>query len=80
MAKKTKKHMGRVIIDLGYVVDLDNQEMVERAKRNFYDDMMTLEQNEELHAAIEVIEDPKAKRSEIPEFLLENEDEDDGNS
>lgn len=69
MAKKTKKHLGRVVIDLGYVVDLDNQEMVEKAKRNFYDEMMTLDKDSELHKTISVIEDRRATEDDIPEFL-----------
>ena len=67
MANKTKKQkLGRVVIDLGYVVDMDNANMIEHAKRCLRDDIMTAEINNELDQFIEIQEDPKAKISEIP--------------
>jgi hypothetical protein len=32
--------MGRVCLDLNYIVDMDNQEMVERAIECLYEDLM----------------------------------------
>ena len=71
--KKLKKRLGRVVVDLGYVVDIENPEMVEHAKRCLYDDIMTADNNQNLNDFIEIHEDKKAKISEIPEFLLEDE-------
>ena len=64
--------LGRVTIDLGYVVDMDNLEMVEHAKRCIYDDVMTADVNQELQQWITVLPDKKATKGEIPEFLLED--------
>jgi hypothetical protein len=71
-----KPRLGRVIFDLGYVVDLDNDDMVTQAKEFVYEDIMSAFKYDEVFNYIEVVEAPDAKESEIPEFLLpQNEDE-----
>lgn len=68
--------MGRVVIDLGYVVYLDDAKMIARAKRNFYDDIMNLIKNDEIFGCIDAIADKNATEEEIPEFLLPEVDPD----
>ena len=70
MAKKQK--LGRVEISFGYVVDMNNAEMVEYAKEALYDDLMAAYKHEELGSWIKVRRSPKSKAGEIPEFLLED--------
>ncbi len=73
MAKKMR--LGRVVLNFSYVVDLDNEDMVSEAKDCIYEDVMNAAKYEELHTYIDIIEDKKAKPSEIPEFLLEEQEE-----
>jgi hypothetical protein len=73
MAKKQK--LGRVEISFGYVVDMNNAEMVEHAKEALYDDLMAAYKNEGLGSWMDYIKvrrSPKSKAGEIPEFLLED--------
>lgn len=63
-----KKRLGRVQVH-SYVVDLDNEEMVDHAKECLYDD---LSHHSELWSFIDVVEDPNADEGEIPEFLTED--------
>ena len=63
--------MGRVTIDMGYVVDLDNQKMVNNAIDCLYEDAMSAVKYNELVAWIKVHDAPEAKPVDIPEFLLE---------
>jgi hypothetical protein len=67
--------LGKVKIQLEYVVDLDNQDMVDYAKIAIYEDVMNAIKYDEIHNYIEVIEDKTAKESDIPEFLIEQEEE-----
>jgi hypothetical protein len=59
---------------MSYVVDLDNQDMVEEAKQCLYEDMCNAVKYEEMAANIEVCSDKKLKESDIPEFLLPEEE------
>ena len=68
--------LGRVTIDLGYVVDMDNDEMVDRAKQNLYDDIRTLDNNDELSAWIGVHEDNTLTENDIPEYLTSDKEDD----
>jgi len=72
---KKKMRMGRVVLDLGYAVDLNNEEMVEHAKQCIYDDICSAIKYNEVGDWIDVIETPKASPDMIPEFLLENDEE-----
>lgn len=71
-----KKRLGRVYLELEYVVDLDDENMVERAKTCFYENFMSLVKYDEVFNRIGVREDKDAKEEDIPEFLLPPEDED----
>jgi hypothetical protein len=68
--------LGRVIFDLGYVVDLENQEMVDHAKDCIYEDIMSAIKYNEVHNYLEVVEAPDASEGDIPEFLIEDHMED----
>ena len=66
----------RVILDLGYVVRDGDEEMERHAMTYLYEDIMCLAKHDELYDAITVIDAPDAKEEDIPEFLLEVDDED----
>lgn len=68
--KKAKMRLGRVVIDLGYVVDLDNPEMIKLAKERFYDDLMSAQKYDEMESWMQEIEDPSATEEQIPDHLL----------
>lgn len=62
--------LGRVCINISYVVDLNNEIMVEEAKDAVYEDLCAAVKSDELYSNITVIEDKKAKLKDIPDFLL----------
>jgi len=55
--------LGRVAINVGYVVDLDNQSMVEHAKQSILEDIMDGDCWISTHPV------PDAKIKDIPDFL-----------
>ena len=67
--------MGRVCLDLNYIVDMDNEEMVKRAYECLYEDLMQGVKYGNIGNWIDVIEDKNANPSMIPDFLLEKENE-----
>lgn len=67
--------MGKLIIELSYVVDLDNEEMVEHAKQLLYDDVTSLANDVDIHSWVATIEDSSLSERDIPSFLLDEEDE-----
>jgi len=71
-AKKVK--LGKVIFDLGYVVDLNDPDMVAHAKECIYEDIMSAYKYDEVQSYIEVVDAPGAKESDIPSFLLTEND------
>ena len=71
-----KNKFKRVVLDLGYVVRDGDEEMERHAMTSLYDDIMCLAKHDELYDAITVIDAPDAKEEDIPEFLLEVDDED----
>jgi hypothetical protein len=70
------KKYKRLIIDLGYVVRAGDDEMIQHAKTAFYEDIMNAVKYDELFDMIDIVDAPDAKEKDIPEFLLEKEDED----
>lgn len=65
--------LGKVKIELEYVVDLDNEDMVNDAKNYMYEDIMNIVKYEELFDIIEVTDEDKTlKEEDIPEFLIED--------
>ena len=68
--------LGKVKIEMEYVVDLDNEDMIEEAKNALYEDLMNAYKYDEIYNHIEVTEQDKTlKESDISEFLLENEED-----
>lgn len=66
----TKKRLGRVYIDFGYIVDLDNKEMVDDARTCLIEDLTNAFKYGEVDQYIDVEETPDASEDAIPEFLL----------
>ena len=66
------KNLGRVVISAGYVVDLDDEEMVDHAKESLFEDIMNAVKYNELGGYIEVDKkpDPDLTEQDIPSFLL----------
>ena len=62
--------LGRVCINIAYVVDLNNKTMVQEAKDAVYEDLCAAVKYDELASCITVIEDKKAKLKDIPDFLF----------
>lgn len=77
-----KPRMGRVFLDFGYYVDLNNEEMVQEAKQALWEDIMNAFKFGETQLYIEVEETPTFDETYIPEFLLHEpeEDDEDGNT
>jgi hypothetical protein len=72
--------LGKITFDLEYVVDLDNEEMVEYAKNCIYEDVMSAMKYNEIQNYIKVgDEDKSLTEDDIPAFLtdsiLDEEDE-----
>jgi hypothetical protein len=63
---------GRIVI-YSYVVDLDNEEMVERAKTCAYEDIMNAVKYNEVGNLLSVEEAAGLDPSDIPEFLKDEE-------
>lgn len=66
--------LGRVAINSGYIVDLDDDEMVQRAKDALYEDVDNAVKYNEIYNWIEIEQDVDAKEKDISTFLLETED------
>jgi hypothetical protein len=67
--------LGRVCVDLNYIVDMDNDEMVRHATEALYEDLMQGIKYGDLANWIRVSEDKDAKEDMIPEFLLEEQND-----
>jgi len=65
----------RVVLDLGYVVRDGDEEMERHAMTSLYEDIMCLVKHDEVYDAITVIDAPDAKEEDIPEFLLEEQED-----
>jgi hypothetical protein len=75
---------GRIEYSLGYTVDLDNVQMVQHAQDAIIDDVINAvfrQGSEDILAYITAEENPSLNQSDIPDFLLEDEQGDsiDGN-
>lgn len=62
--------LGRVTYTVSYVVDLDNRDMVDEAKQCVFEDVMNAVKYDEVAHWIKVEDAPDADPSDIPEFLL----------
>jgi len=67
--------LGRICVDLNYIVDMDNDEMVRHATEALYEDLMQGIKYGDLANWIRISEDKDAKEDMIPEFLLEKEND-----
>ena len=65
--------LGKVSFGSAYVVDLDNKEMVEHAKEAVYDDLQQAVKFGDAFNSLMVEAAPDAEEGEIPEFLLDEE-------
>jgi hypothetical protein len=63
----------RVTLDLYYVVRAGDDDMIQHAKDCLYEDIMSAYKTDTLYDCIRVVDDPEARESDIPEFLLEEE-------
>lgn len=68
--------LGRVEFKISYVVDLENENMIDDARQCVYEDVMNAVKYDEVAESIDVISDPLAKAEDIPEFLTEQIDDD----
>ena len=64
--------LGRVEFNIGYVVDLDNEEMVDHAKEAIMDDITSASRN---GVSLHTDTDGDYSEGDIPEFLLPEEEE-----
>jgi hypothetical protein len=67
--------LGRVTLDINYIVDMDNEDMVKHAIESLYEDLMQGVKYGNITDWIDVIEDKNATEDMIPEFLLEKEND-----
>jgi hypothetical protein len=67
--------LGRICVDLNYIVDMDNDEMVRHATEALYEDLMQGIKYGDLADWIRISEDKDAKEEMIPEFLLEEQND-----
>lgn len=72
----SKPKLKKVTLDIYYVVRADDEEMIRHAKDCLYEDIMSAVKHDELFGLIRVVDAPEAAETDIPEFLLEEEDED----
>ena len=68
--RKKKRKMGRVMLEQGYVVDLNDPEMVMKARDLLYEDLCHAKKYNELYSWIETVEDPSLSPEDISESLL----------
>jgi len=67
--------LGRISLDLNYIVDMDNEDMVRHATEALYEDLMQGIKYGDLADWIRISEDKDAKEEMIPEFLLEEQND-----
>ena len=69
--------LGRVYFNASYVVDLDNQDMVDHAKECVYEDVENSVKHNEVACWIYTEEDPSLTEGDIAEFMTEDIDNED---
>ena len=67
--------LGRISLDLNYIVDMDNEEMVRHATEALYEDLLQGVKYGDLANWIRISEDKDAKEDMIPEFLLDEQND-----
>ena len=73
MSKKTKKRLGRVVMAMSYVVDMDDPDMIQEAKDCLYEDICNAVKYNEM-GNFDIIPDKTLTTKDIPDFLLNRED------
>lgn len=74
-AKKKKKKYSKLVIDLGYVVDPEDSDMVQEAYACFYEDIRSAYKYGDIYDHIKIVDSPSSTRKDIPQFLLEKDDD-----
>ena len=67
-----KKRLGRVEFNIGYVVDLDDENMIDHAKESIYEDILSAFKNG-CNLNIDT-HGHKFSENDIPEFLIETDE------
>ena len=70
-----KMKLGRIYLDLNYIVDMDNDDMVAHAIEALYEDLMQGVKYGNITDWIDVVEDKNATEDMIPEFLLDDQND-----
>lgn len=72
----SRKNLAKIVIDLSYVVDINDPDMIEEATQCIYEDVMNAVKYNELENYI-VLQDPDPTLTEddIPEFLVDQDKE-----
>ena len=68
---KKKMKLGKIVIDLGYVVDMNDADMIEESKRCFFEDLMNSIKYNELTGLMSIIKEKGLKESDIPDHIKE---------
>lgn len=70
---KKKRKLGRVVFELGYVVDLNDSDMIDHARDCLLDDLMYIYKEYETASHIRIVpdDDGELRVSDIPDFLKE---------
>ena len=71
LTKRKRKKYARLVVDLGYVVDPNNDEMVQNAHECIYEDLMNAYKYGDLYDCIKMVDSPGSTKKDIPQFLLE---------
>ena len=66
--------LGKVYLSETYVVDLDDEEMIEHAREAIYEDVRYAVLHEEISSWIDIKEDTSLNEKDIPSFLIEEEE------
>jgi len=72
--KPTGKRLGKVYIPTKYVVDLDNESMVDEARECMIEDIMSAIKHDEMPYWVDIAEDNSLSESDIPDFLKHEEE------
>jgi sporulation-control protein spo0M len=74
-----RRRVGTVTLGVKYTVDVDDQEMVERAKECLFEDVyhaiVKAGDRAEFESMIAIVSNPKLKVGDIDPFLLEDEED-----
>ncbi|NBO98757.1 MAG: hypothetical protein EBU90_01335 [Proteobacteria bacterium] len=72
----SRKNLARIVIDLSYVVDINDPDMIEEATQCIYEDIMNAVKYNELENYIVMQDpDPNLTEDDIPEFLVDQDKE-----